>query len=78
VDYLPGLNADSLQLLRRKQHIHIVTGQGAYESPDASRRLSTLLTEKAVAHHLDLWGHDMPHDWPTWRAMIEYYLANKF
>jgi esterase/lipase superfamily enzyme len=78
VDYLPGLDSHSLDALRGKQHIHIVTGQGDYENPDASRRLSAILSEKGIPHHLDLWGYDMPHDWPTWRAMVKYYLANKF
>lgn len=78
VDYLPGLDGDSLALLRQKKHIHIVTGQGAYESPDASRRLSRILSEKGVPHNLDIWGYDQPHDWPTWRGMMRHYLAAKF
>ncbi len=78
VDYLPGLDGDSLDRLRQKRHIYIVTGQGAYESPDASRRLSRILSEKGVPHELDLWGYDQPHDWPTWRNMMRHYLAAKF
>jgi esterase/lipase superfamily enzyme len=27
---------------------------------------------------LDIWGYDMPHDWPTWRAMLPHYLATRF
>jgi esterase/lipase superfamily enzyme len=79
VDYLPQLNDDHyLPMLRAKQHIHIVSGQGNYESPDASRRLSDILTAKGIPHELDLWGYDMPHDWPTWRMMLRYYLESKF
>jgi esterase/lipase superfamily enzyme len=78
VDYLPNLEGEHLQLLCRKSHIHIVTGQGAYENPDASRRLSGILAAKGVPHELDLWGHDMPHDWTTWRDMMKYYLGFKF
>jgi len=79
VDYLPNLNDDDyLPRLRQKQHIHIVTGQGDYETPDASRRLSGILSAKDIPHTLDLWGYDMPHDWPTWRAMLPYYLSAKF
>lgn len=78
-EYLPGLEDDYfLPLLRRKRHIHILTGQGAYENPDASRWLSALLDAKAIPHELDIWGYDMRHDWPTWRAMMQYYLAAKF
>ncbi len=79
VDYLPALNDDHfLPMLRQKSHIHIVTGQGNYENPDASRRLAGILAGKGIPHELDLWGYDMPHDWPTWRAMLKYYLEAKF
>ncbi len=79
VDYLPNLEDDhDLPLLRQKQHIHIVTGQGNYENPDASRRLADILASKSIPHELDLWGYDMPHDWPTWRAMLKYYVEARF
>ena len=78
VDYLPNLGGEYLTMLQHKRHIYIVTGQGDYENPDASRRISGILAQKGIPHELDLWGHDMPHDWPTWRAMVKYYLAEKF
>ena len=78
VDYLPGLDGPDLGMLRGKRQIHIVTGQGAYENPDASRRLASLLSQKGIPHELDLWGFDMPHDWPTWREVMHYYLESKF
>jgi esterase/lipase superfamily enzyme len=79
VDYLPQLTGDNyLSLLRQKQHIHIITGQGSYENPEASRRLSAILSNKGIPHELDTWGYDMPHDWPTWRAMIRYYVGSRF
>ena len=77
--YLPNLNDDgALRLLRAKRHIHVMTGQGSYERPENSRRLSAILTEKGIPHGLDLWGYDMPHDWPTWREMLKYYIGQKF
>ncbi|HJQ26335.1 MAG TPA: alpha/beta hydrolase-fold protein [Blastocatellia bacterium] len=78
VDYLPNLSGADLGLLQQKRHIHIVTGQGNYENPDASRRLAGILYNKGIPFALDLWGYDMPHDWPTWRAMLRYYLSEKF
>jgi esterase/lipase superfamily enzyme len=78
VDYLPNLDGHYLWMLRQKNHTHIVTGQGAYENPDASRRLSGILSERGIPHELDVWGHDMPHDWPTWRQMVRHYLGSKF
>ena len=77
VDYLPQLNGPDLDLLRQKTHIHILTGQGAHENPDASRRLAGILTDKGIPHNLDVWGHDVPHDWPSWRSMLRHYIGER-
>lgn len=77
--YLPNLNDDYyLPMLQRGRHIHILSGSGNYESPDSSRTFSGILHSKGIPHNLDIWGHDMHHDWPTWRAMLPYYLETKF
>lgn len=73
--YLRGLEGRNLELLRRDARIVIVTGQGAYEAPDASRRLAEVLGLKGIPHILDLWGHDVRHDWPSWRQMLPYHLG---
>ncbi len=79
VQYLPNLKDHNLLTqIRRSNHIHIVTGQGEWENPDASRRFSAILNAKGIGHELDLWGPDMPHDWPTWRKMLPYYLESRF
>jgi esterase/lipase superfamily enzyme len=78
VEYVPNLGGHDLWLLQQKRHIHILTGQGNYENPDASRRFAGILYNKGITYELDLWGYDMPHDWPTWRAMLRYYLREKF
>lgn len=74
--YLPGLSGHSLDLLRHGTKIVIATGQGAYEVPDASRALSAALAAKDIPHWLDLWGHDVNHDWPWWRRMLPYFLES--
>ncbi len=77
--YLPNLNDDYyLPKLQAAKHIHILSGSGNYESPDASRRLSGILSSKGIPHEIDIWGFDMPHDWPTWRAMLPYYIETRF
>ncbi|MCO6489478.1 MAG: esterase family protein [Phaeodactylibacter sp.] len=79
VQYLPNLHDDYfLSRIRQSGHIHIVTGSGDWENPDASRRLSAVLNAKGIPHELDVWGHDIPHDWPTWRKMLPYYLDTRF
>jgi esterase/lipase superfamily enzyme len=70
--YLPGLGGDNLQRLQTACKILILTGQGAYEAPDASRYLSKVLHSKAIPHFLDVWGHDVAHDWPWWLKMLPY------
>lgn len=78
VDYIPNLGGEYLNMLWHKEHIHIATGQGAYENPEASRRLSGLLAAKGIPHELSLWGYEWAHDWPTWRAMLGYFLGERF
>jgi len=76
--YLPGLSGRELDLLQHASSINIITGQGAYEAPDASRRLSEILNQKGIPHTLDVWGHDVNHDWPWWRKMLPHYVDRLF
>ncbi len=75
-DYLPNLNDENVLNQLRKKSIIISSGQGPYEDPRSSRRLSEILHSKNIPHWLDLWGFDIGHDWPTWRKMLPYYLSN--
>lgn len=77
--YLPNLEDNYLlEKMRASGHIHILTGSGDYEDPEASRTLSNILNGKGIPHELDVWGPDMKHDWPTWRAMLPYYIGSRF
>ncbi len=79
MQYLPNLNDEHLlSRIRQSGHIHIVTGSGDWEHPEASRRFSGVLNAKGIPHELDVWGQDIPHDWPTWRKMLPYYLESRF
>ncbi len=79
VHYIGNLNDHNiLTQIRHRHHIHILAGSGPYEDPDASRAFSELLHHKSIPHELDIWGHDMGHDWPTWRAMLPHYLGTRF
>jgi esterase/lipase superfamily enzyme len=77
VSYLSNMNDHGqLETLRHSQ-IHILSGRGAYERPDCSERLSQVLWGKGVPNNLDLWGHDVNHDWPWWRSMLPHYLGER-
>ncbi len=77
--YLPNLSDDwYLQNIRNSHHIHILSGSGDYEDPDASRKFAGVLYNKGINYELDIWGQDMKHDWPTWRAMLPYYIESRF
>lgn len=56
--------------------IILATGQGSYEKPSATADMSRVLYSRSIPHWADYWGHDMPHDWPTWRAMLPYFLGH--
>lgn len=77
--YMPNVeDHDLLEKLRNGKKIFLVSGQGNYENPQASKNLSAILDAKSIPHEVDLWGYDVPHDWPTWRKMLPYYLEAKF
>lgn len=77
IDYLPNLNDDHhLPILQSgNRPIILYSGQGAYEDPERTRNLSNILNSKGIPHWLDLWGHDVNHDWPWWRKALPYYLG---
>ncbi len=79
IHYLPNLTDHGvLEQIRRSQHIHIVTGSGDYEDPEANRRFGGVLYNKGITYDLDIWGPEWKHDWGTWRAMLPHYLGSKF
>ena len=78
MDYLSRLDDGYYLPQLRRCRVYIVTGQGAYEAPDRSRELAGLLASKGIPHELDLWGHDIRHDWPTWRMMLNVYIPKVF
>jgi esterase/lipase superfamily enzyme len=81
LDYVQHLHGDHLDWLRREASLVLVCGQGQWEDTtgalDSTRRFAALLSEKGVPCELDLWGHDVPHDWPSWRRQITHHL-NRF
>ena len=78
VDYVANLHGDHLDWMRGRVSLVLVCGQGQWEDTTGSlastKRLAALLASKGIRHELDLWGHDVPHDWPSWRAQLAHHL----
>jgi esterase/lipase superfamily enzyme len=78
LDYVQHLHGDHLEWLRSRVSLLLVCGQGAWEDTtgalESTKRFAGVLAEKGVPHELDLWGHDVAHDWPSWRAQIAHHL----
>jgi esterase/lipase superfamily enzyme len=74
MDYVANLEGDHLEWLRSQVSLLLVCGQGRWEDTTgalaSTRKFAALLAEKGIRHELDLWGHDVPHDWPSWRAQV--------
>ncbi|MDO8996730.1 MAG: alpha/beta hydrolase-fold protein [Sediminibacterium sp.] len=79
VHYIPSLNDNwYLDKIKSSHHIHIYTGSGNFEDPDAAKNFAGILYTKGIWYDLDVWGPDIHHDWPTWRSMLPYILDKKF
>jgi esterase/lipase superfamily enzyme len=76
--YVANLHGDHLEWLRSRLSALLVCGQGQWEdttgSLESTRRMAHLLAAKGIRHELDLWGYDVPHDWPSWRAQLAHHL----
>ncbi|MFN2593757.1 MAG: esterase family protein [Actinomycetota bacterium] len=78
MDYVANLEGDHLNWLRGQVTLVLVCGQGQWEDTtgalESTKRFAGILTEKGIRHEMDLWGFDVPHDWPSWRAQIAHHL----
>ena len=72
------LHGDHLAWLQSRLSVLLVCGQGRWEDSTgalpSTRHMAGLLARKGIRHELDLWGHDVPHDWPSWRAQLAHHL----
>ena len=78
MDYVANLDGSHLDWLRSRVSLLLVCGQGQWEDTtgalDSTRRFAAVLGDKGVQHEMDLWGYDVPHDWPSWRAQLAHHL----
>jgi esterase/lipase superfamily enzyme len=78
MDYVAHLGGDHLEWLRSRLSVVLVCGQGQWEDTtgalESTRRLGALLAEKGIRCEVDLWGYDVAHDWPSWRAQLAHHM----
>jgi len=78
-DSVAHMGGGHLDWLRSRLSVLLVCGQGMWEDSTgalpSSKALAGLLHEKGIRCELDLWGHDVPHDWPSWIAQVPHHLT---
>ena len=78
IDYVAHLSGEHLEWLRAQLSLLLVCGQGQWEDTTgalaSTRCLAALLGSKGLRYELDLWGYDIAHDWPSWRAQFAHHL----
>ncbi len=78
IAYVQHLGGHHLEWLRDRVSLLLVCGQGQWEDTtgavESTKAFSGVLSAKGIRHEIDLWGHDVPHDWPSWRNQIGHHL----
>jgi esterase/lipase superfamily enzyme len=78
MDYVAHMQGDHLDWLRERLSILLVVGQGQWEDTtgalQSTRSFAGLLESKGLRCELDVWGYDVPHDWPSWRSQLAHHL----
>lgn len=80
LDFLPNLTDPRILKLLRERDIIICVGQGAWEDPMLAdtKWLQEILKAKEIPCWIDIWGHDVKHDWPWWRLQFPYFLGKLY
>lgn len=76
--YLAGMEDPWFLDRYRQNQIIVSVGQGAWEDPmlEDTRQLREILAAKQIPAWIDVWGHDVNHDWPWWRKKMSYFLMH--
>ncbi len=78
IHYLANLDREDYLNAFRASRLIFCAGQGAFEEEMVreSREIGEILKAKDVPAWVDIWGHDVDHDWPWWQRQIVYYLKH--
>jgi len=59
----------------RRRFALLATGEGTYEQPAESERMSAALGAAHINNNLEKWGRNYAHSWGTWREMLPRYVG---
>lgn len=78
--FVPNLQGEALERIRRHTFISLVCGQGAYEEGciEETIWLGQQLARKQVPHVTDIWGKESRHDWGWWKKQVVQHLTRRF
>ena len=76
VHYLENMPADHPYIEKINNNYGIIcAGQGPWEIPETSFQLRDIFFRKGINVWVDIWGHDVEHDWPCWYKMVAYFVT---
>ena len=77
VHYLGGMPSDHPYIRQYNEHkAVIVVGQGAWEMTASTFQLRDIFAQKGINVWVDVWGHDVNHDWPWWYKQAAYHIEH--
>lgn len=76
IAYVPNMEGEALARVQQHTNITLVCGRGAYEEGciEETEALGGLLSHKGIPNFIDIWGHDVSHDWQWWRQQIVHHM----
>lgn len=77
--YVPNLSGEHLERIRANTHLTLVCGRGMWEEGciEETQALAEACRAKEIPCELDLWGHDVAHDWGWWRRQAKVHLHRR-
>lgn len=77
VHYLGGMAPDHPFIGLYNQHkAVIVVGQGPWEIPESTFQLKEICEQKGIGVWVDIWGHDVKHDWDWWYQQVAVHVPH--
>ncbi len=77
--FVPRLEDEALERTRQT-HLTLVCGRGKYEEGciEETIALGQWLQRKEIPVDVDLWGHDVAHDWDWWKRQAAHHFGLGF